>query len=517
MDPEGCLHRAKILSSGRLKARIKSAPGPRLLELEHRQEIPAGLLSGWRLRVSRMGGDKSDSGFEARVTVSSAVDSVVEIDKRSRGEGLVDADAELDTGEEAPVVAARLVTRTPLGEKFPPLAVRLATTRGTNALLERDGRPTALFVTCGFRDLLEIGDQRRPDLFALDVVKREPFYAEAVEVSERLDATGAVIQPIELAGVKTAGERLLARGIKAAAVALLHSYRNSVHEQTVAEQLRQLGFEHVSLSSRLSSRIKILPRAETAVVDAYLSSVIGDYLTAVRTGLGETGVHVLTSAGGVVRSDRFQPKDSLLSGPAGGALGAAEVGRRCGAPAILGFDMGGTSTDVTRWAGELPYRSETRVGDARLLSPSLAVETVAAGGGSICSFEGDRLRVGPRSAGASPGPACYGTGGPLTITDVNLLLGRVSTARFPFVVDRRAARRRLEAIRAQLLTAARPGSAPPTEEAILVGFLRIANEKMAAAVRRTSVRLGYRTSDHWLVAFGGAGPQHACGLAELLD
>ncbi len=519
IGPDGEASRLKVLSSGHLRARVSGFEPPDRLELAPGPGVPRGCLRGWRVRLN----PPSDRILE-RVVADSDPESIrVEGLETFAPDRLLAAEVVLETGEPAPVMAARLATATPIGDPFPPLQVRLATTRGTNALLERRGRPTALFVTRGFADLLEIGDQRRPDLFALEMEKAPPLENQVLEVDERLDSDGGVVAPVDLSSLETAASDLPRAGIDAAAVALLHSYRNPAHEEAVGGKLRELGFAHVSLSSRLSSRIKILPRAQTAVVDAYLSAAIGDYLEGVRRGLDGASVRVLTSSAGVTRADRFRPKDSLLSGPAGGALGAAVVARRCRAPAILAFDMGGTSTDVTRWAGELPYRHETRVGDARLLSPSVAVETVAAGGGSVCSYDGRQLKVGPESARADPGPACYGAGGPLTVTDVNLLLGRLSAERFPFAVDRDASRRRLAELRESMTADSKPGEPPsevpsemPSDDAVLVGLLRIANEKMAAAVRRTSVRRGYRPSDHWLVAFGGAGPQHACALASLL-
>lgn len=429
---------------------------------------------------------------------------------------------EIHSPDEAPILAARLLTGTPQGALLPPLELRLATTRGTNALLERTGAPTAFFVTRGFADLLMIGDQARPDLFALAIRKPEPLYAAVVEVAERVAADGSVVVPFtpddELRG-RAAG--LVAAGVRSAAVAFLHSYRAPQHEERMAAVLRELGFTHVSLSSALAPLIKIVPRAETAVVDAYLAPVIGDYLARVADALSAEGegagrgstVQVMTSAGGLAPAGDFRAKDSLLSGPAGGVVGAAAAGRRAGLERLITFDMGGTSTDVARYDGDFEYVFEHRVGDAHLVAPALAIETVAAGGGSICRFAEGRLTVGPESAGAAPGPACYGAGGPLTLTDVNLLLGRLDGAHFGVPVDREATERRL----AELLDAV-GGSAgeAPAREHLLAGCLEIADERMADAVRRISVRRGYDPEDYALVAFGGAGGQHACAVAGLL-
>lgn len=507
IDPGGAVHRCKVLSSGALRARLVRVLSPRRVVLEPPPGLPAALLGG--LEVRALAG-----GQGPRIDAIERDGRTVELDAPLPTEVATGDDLELHSGEEAPVLAARWVTGVPFGRPLPPFAVRLASTRGTNALLEGAGAPTAFFVTRGLGDLLEIGDQQRPDLFALKVVKPSPLYRAVVEVEERLAADGSVVSPIDLDRVDEPARRLLARGIRSAAVALLHAYRDPEHERRLARRLRDLGFDHVSLSSDLSRRIKILGRARTAVADAYLSAVLSTYVESVRRGLAPRSFHLMTSAGGLAAAETFRPKDSLLSGPAGGVLGAAAAGRRSGGERLLAFDMGGTSTDVSRFDGVLEYRDETRVGDAWLASTSVAVETVAAGGGSICSFDGRQLKVGPESAGASPGPACYGAGGPLTLTDVNLLLGRIDPARFAFPVDVDAAR-----TAAGLLTRMAAGGGEESvtvSDRLLAGLLRIANEKMAAAVRRIAVRKGYLPADYWLVGFGGAGPQHACAVAELL-
>jgi 5-oxoprolinase (ATP-hydrolysing) len=278
----------------------------------------------------------------------------------------------------------------------------------------------------------------------------------------------------------------------------------------VGELLRAAGFRHVSLSSELAPLIKLLPRAETAVVDAYLSPILERYLAGVSGALGSGSLHVMTSAGGLVRAAAFRAKDGLLSGPAGGVVGAARAGRRSGFPRVIAFDMGGTSTDVARWDGDFEYLFEHQVGDAHLVAPALAIESVAAGGGSICGFDGIQLKVGPESAGAWPGPACYGAGGPLTLTDVNLILGRLDPDRFEIPLDAAAAHRALDRL------GERMGALDPGPEAVLAGLLQIADERMAEAIRSISLRRGYDPAGHALVAFGGAGAQHACAVAELL-
>ncbi|MCK6438864.1 MAG: hydantoinase B/oxoprolinase family protein, partial [Planctomycetes bacterium] len=286
---------------------------------------------------------------------------------------------------------------------------------------------------------------------------------------------------------------------------------NPAHERQTEELLKEAGFKYISSSAQLSPMIRHLPRAQTATVDAYVGQVIGDYLNNVARPIGENGtLHIMTSAGGLVRRDAYRAKDSLLSGPAGGVAGAAAAGRDAGFAKVIGFDMGGTSTDVSRYDGDFEYVFEHRVGDAELLAPALAIETVAAGGGSICWYDAGRLRVGPQSAGANPGPACYGKGGPLTITDVNLLLGRLDPAALSIPIDSKPAR---EALR-ELMEKCEP--VPTSEETILEGLIAIADERMADAIGTISLRKGYDPREYALVAFGGAGGLHACGVAERL-
>jgi len=505
-DPQGRLHRAKVLSSSALRGMVEERIGERRLRVTARWRAPAGFAVGFQFGLL----DRSQS--EWKVTAFGAEERVIELDGPVPEE-VVGAAFEVRSPEAAPLLAARLVTGTPAGEQLPPIGMRLATTRGTNALLERRGVPVALFITRGFGDLLEIGDQQRPELFALEVEKVRPLCAAEVEVEERLAADGSVLRALDCSALEAEGKRLLASGVKSAAVALMHSYRDPRHEEELAIFLRDLGFEHVVCSSALAPFIKLLPRAETTVVDGYLGPVIGDYLAGVQKALKGGRLHAMTSAGGLLQSGSFHAKDSLLSGPAGGVAGAALVGRRAGHDQVISFDMGGTSTDVARFDGDFEYVFEHRVGDARLMAPALAIETVAAGGGSICHVEEGRLRVGPQSAGAQPGPAAYGAGGPLSLTDANLLLGRLDPERFgiPLVPER--ARERLEELRRGLI--AETGEEVGAEE-LLEGFLDIANERMADAIRRISLQRGYDPADYALVAFGGAGAQHACGVAVRL-
>ncbi len=505
VDPEGRLHRAKVLSTSAVRGRIAGSAGQDAVRLATAWDLPAGFFRGFSFRL--LGHDISSAVEDSDPATLRLSAPLLPLPS---GDDLAGAAFELRSPEEAPVLAARLVTRTPLAGALPEIAMRLATTRGTNALLERKGAATALFITRGFADLLRIGTQQRPDLFALAIVRPEPFYREVVEVPERLAADGSVLIPLDAEAVRAAARRLRDEGIEAAAVALMHAYRDPHHEREVGVLLREAGFRHVSLSSELAPLIKLLPRAETAVVDAYLSPILERYLAGVSGALRSGSLHVMTSAGGLVRAEAFRAKDGLLSGPAGGVVGAARAGRRSGFLRVIAFDMGGTSTDVARWDGDFEYLFEHQVGDAHLVAPALAIESVAAGGGSICGFDGVQLKVGPESAGAWPGPACYGAGGPLTLTDVNLILGRLDPERFEIPLDVAAADRALGQLRERM------GTLDPGPEAVLAGLLEIADERMAEAICSISLRRGYDPAGHALVAFGGAGAQHACAVAELL-
>ena len=502
IDPTGRLHRAKVLSSGSVRGRVLRIEPPRTVWIEAEWTRTPGFARGARL-----------TGPAGAKLVALAPDGRAELDRLPVSLAAGDP-VELTTDEEAPILAARLVTGTPAGATLPPAELRLATTRGTNALLERRGAPTAFFVTEGFADLLVIGDQTRPELFTLRVHKPLPLHARVVEVRERLDAQARVLRPIDLDRLRADAAPALDAGIRVAAVALAHSWSDPRHEHAARDLLLDLGFDHVSTSSDLGASIGLLARAQTAVVNAFLAPVIDRYLDRVQRPLGpRSTLLVMTSAGGLVDRAGFRPKDSLLSGPAGGVVGAGEAGRRAGCARVITFDMGGTSTDCARCEG-LPERVYlTRVGDASILSPAIAIETVAAGGGSICAIDHAQLCVGPQSAGADPGPACYGRGGPLTITDCNLLLGRIDPARFAIPLDQDAARARA----GEVLTAAREHVDPTLSlEQMLAGFIEIANQRMAEAVRRITIRKGHDPADHALVAFGGAGPQHACAIADAL-
>ncbi|WP_018872042.1 hydantoinase B/oxoprolinase family protein [Thioalkalivibrio sp. ALJ16] len=399
--------------------------------------------------------------------------------------------------------------------------VRMGTTVATNALLERKGEPTLLVITAGLEDALRIGHQARPELFARAIRLPAPVYARVEPVRERVNAAGQVLQPPDLDDLRPRLAAARADGLRAVAVACLHGYRYPAHEQAVAALARELGFEEVVASHEASPLIKLVPRGETTVVDAYLSPVLGRYVRQVAGALGAVPLRFMQSHGGLVDAARFRGRDAILSGPAGGIVGALETARPLGFERLITFDMGGTSTDVAHLAGALERSQESEVAGARLRVPMLDIHTVAAGGGSICRFDGMRLRVGPESAGARPGPACYGQGGPLTVTDCNLLLGRLRPEYFPAVfgpnrdrpLDPAPVQRQFAEL-AQAVAAA--GDDRPTPAALAEGLLQIAVEHMAQAIKTISVQRGHDVSRYALVCFGGAGGQHACRVAERL-
>ena len=506
-DPAGELRRCKVLSSGALRDRVEAVEDGGI-RLSGGSSLPDGFLAGVELSPLGKASSVTIQEHEASTGILRLAGPVPE--------GLrPGSPVELRSGEEAPLLAARLITGTPYGGALPPVAMRLATTRGTNALLERRGAPMAHFITAGFEDLLEIGGQQRPDLFALHIEKAEPLPELVVGVRERLAADGSVIEPLDREALASDISDLRNRGIACASITLLHGHRNPVHEIELEEMLVDAGIDFVARSSALSPFQGLLRRSETCTVDAYLGPVISDYLHTVERGLGAgtSDLHVMTSAGGLVGADAYRSMDSLLSGPAGGVVGAALTGHQCGRDRVIAFDMGGTSTDVSRFDGDFEYVFSHQVGPVELAVPALAIETVAAGGGSICRVEQGRLAVGPQSAGAMPGPASYGAGGPLTLTDVNLLLGRLVAARFPIPIDLEAAEARFKELRLELEAVDRGAG---SDEEILEGLLRIADERMAEAMRHISIRKGIDPAGFALVAFGGAGGQHACRLAELL-
>ncbi|MDA3960981.1 MAG: hydantoinase B/oxoprolinase family protein [Planctomycetota bacterium] len=498
VNAAGTMRRCKVLSSSCIRATVRAGTGT-LLECETSQPVPAAVLRGATCQ---------HGALSARVLDHGRNGTALHLDRElpcHPGDTL-----SLTLPVEPPVLACHLLTETPGDAPLPSIDLRIATTRGTNALLERAGADFAFFVTAGFEDLLTIGDQTRTDLFARTVTKAPVLPRLTIGVTGRLNADGSEHQALDLATLRQHAQAAYDQGIRSAAIALLHAYRNPQHEQAVASCLADIGFTTIACSAALSPHIKLLARGQTACVDAYLAPILDSYLDGVQAHCARGNLSIMTSAGGVIERAGYHAKDSLLSGPAGGVAGAAEAGQRSGENAIIGFDMGGTSTDVCRWAGGFDYCFSHRVGDAQLQAPALAIHTVAAGGGSVCGVHDGRLFVGPASAGAAPGPACYGADGPLTITDCNLVLGRIDSTRLPVPVDETAALNALKAAHRQLDDA-------PALLDLAEGFLSIANQRMADAICSISLARGANPAQHALVAFGGAGPQNACAVAEALD
>ncbi|WP_407285656.1 hydantoinase B/oxoprolinase family protein [Streptomyces sp. BP-8] len=401
--------------------------------------------------------------------------------------------------------------------------VKMGTTVATNALLERTGEPTVLLTTEGFRDALRIAYQNRPRIFDRRIVLPEALYDRVIEVPERIGAHGELVRPLDTDRVREALLRARADGLRSAAVVLLHGYRHADHEKVVAELARAAGFAQVSCSHEVSPLMKLVPRGDTTVVDAYLSPILGRYVDEVAAQLPGIRLMFMQSNGGLRQAEHFRGKDAVLSGPAGGVVGmvraAAEAGD--GHDRVIGFDMGGTSTDVSHYAGEFERVFGNEVAGVRMRAPMMNIHTVAAGGGSVLHFDGRRYRVGPDSAGADPGPACYRRGGPLAVTDANVMLGRIQPAHFPAVfgpdgdqpLDAEVVRTRFAELAARI--AAETGDDRGPEE-VAAGFLDIAVLNMANAVKKISVQRGHDITRYALTSFGGAGGQHACAVADAL-
>jgi len=400
-------------------------------------------------------------------------------------------------------------------------AVKMGTTIATNALLERKGEPTALFVTRGFRDILRIGYQNRPRIFARRIVLPELLYSAVFEVNERVSAQGEILTPLDEDEVKAQLARAIEAEYRAIAIVLVHGYRYPEHESRVAALARAAGFTQVSVSHVISPLMKIVGRGDTTVVDAYLSPILKRYVQSVHAELTSARLMFMQSSGGLTDARAFQGKDAILSGPAGGIVGVVRTSQSAGIDRIIGFDMGGTSTDVSHYAGEFERSYETEVAGVRMRAPMMSIHTVAAGGGSILHFDGSRYRVGPDSAGANPGPACYRRGGPLTITDCNVMVGKIQPGYFPAVfgpnadqpLEVDAVRAGFGKLAAEIATAT--GVTRSLEE-VADGFLRIAVANMANAIKKISVQRGHDVTQYTLCCFGGAAGQHACLVADAL-
>ncbi len=531
--PDGLLVTHKLLSSGAVRGMAKFDTKSRTAVAPNRIGDPDNFWVGYELHAEL---SETDRGFQklkdtrnssAHVTAFDGLcgtfqlDTPIETPAPRTGDGFYSY--ELRGPEESPLLAIRYLMGIGLTDPIGHVDVRLGTTRATNALLERKGAHTAFVTTKGFGDILKIGYQDRPRLFDLNIKKREELARFAVEVDERIDANGDVLRQPDESAVRAQLRAAKGRGADALAICFLHAHVNPDHEILVARWAGDEGFSRVSVSSSVARMEGIVPRGDTTVVDAYLSPVIDHYVQSIRRAIPHGRLRLMTSAGGLIDAAAVTGKDTVLSGPAGGVMGCAHAARLAKLTPTIGFDMGGTSTDVCRISGTVSsagepvgavdYVHETVKAGVRIVTPMVAVETVAAGGGSICSFDGQKLTVGPESAGADPGPACYGRGGPLTVTDMNVFLGRVVPEFFPFPLDRAVIQRQLDELRGRVEQAT--GTESNTVH-LAEGFIRIANAHMASAIKRISIAKGYDVREYSLTTFGGAGAQHACAIAQAL-
>lgn len=399
--------------------------------------------------------------------------------------------------------------------------VKMGSTVATNALLERKGARTLLLLDAGFVDLPVIGNQARPELFALDIRRAPPLYAAVEEIGGRIDIDGNELVPLDGAAVLAMLRGYREQGFEACAIALMHAWKHPQGERRVAALAREAGFAQVSASHEASPSLGLVARAHTAVVDAYLSPVLRRYVDRVVAELGDTRLYFMQSSGGLTDAALFRGKDAVLSGPAGGIVGAARTAEALGVARVIGFDMGGTSTDVSLYAGRFEREYESEIAGAPMRVPTLAIHTVAAGGGSVLHFDGARLRVGPDSAGAQPGPAAYRNGGPLTVTDANVMLGKIQPHWFPYIfgpdadqpLDAEAVRAGFERLAQEIATAS---GQPWDARRVAEGFVQVAVENMAQAIKRITLEKGHDARDFALQCFGGAGGQHACLIADAL-
>ncbi len=505
----------KVLSSGLIPVAIQSVIDDHTVRLK---SIPCSEIEQfWRgASVSAIEGDGTARSLG---TITSQIGDAITLTDSIR-QTLSDhalTTLEINAGLEAPVLATRFLLGTHLDRPLPSTDVRMGTTRGTNALLTRQGATTALLITKGFADLLRIGEQDRPDLFALAITKLRPLTEQVIEVSERLDADGNVLEEIDLETLRGDLETLKESGIHSLAICFLHAHVNDIHELAAQRLAESTGFNNISISSDVAPLIKIVSRAETTTLDAYLNPILAGYVRKVWNQFGGEAncrFRLMTSGGNLVAPNTFRGRDSILSGPAGGVVALGHVARLAAAEQAIGLDMGGTSTDVSRFVGGVGRRYESRVAGVRVMTPMMDIETIAAGGGSICDISEDgRMTVGPESAGADPGPACYGRGGPLTVTDINLILGRISERRFPFALNVAAAKHAMSMVRRRLADS----SPVSTDEELAEGFLNIAVTHMAEAVRKVSTSQGRDVRQMALVGFGGAAGQHVCRVAQTLQ
>ena len=510
ITPNGEKKRTKVLSSSCIRGVINNEEKNSWYDFDHNWQVNRNIFSGYTFRLLS---GKNDE----RITVKEIDLANKKLKLSKRIDIDVPTEFELTAHEEAPVLAIRVITHTALDEPFPGIELRLGTTKATNALLERKGSKVALLVSKGFKDLLYIGNQQRPDLFQLDIPEPSILATHIIEVDERISSEGAVIKSLDDDEIEHLINQLQQLEIDAVAISLMNAYVEPLHELLLTKAIGKLALKNISLSHQIVPAIKYLARTQTTLVNAYLYPVLSQYLEGISSKINpkqDKTLLVMSSAGGLIDLNAFMAKDALLSGPAGGVVGAAAVAATHDYHKVLTLDMGGTSTDTARYDGKLDFTFFTTIDGIEMRNPTVAIETVAAGGGSICSYQYGRLQVGPESAGAFPGPACYGGGGPLTVTDVNVLLGKMDVSKIgiPIRIEEalNAANKLIEkihqdtGIKYELLE-------------LLKGLEQVANEKMADAIRKISVSKGFDPKEYALLAFGGAGGMHVCAIADLLN
>lgn len=426
--------------------------------------------------------------------------------------------------QDAPIQGIRDVMGITKNQPIPPEqieVVKMGTTVATNALLERKGDRVLLLITKGFKDALRIGYQNRPDIFARQILLPTMLYEAVIEVDERYDANGNELKPLDKQQLKQDLQTAYDKGIKSCAIVLMHGYRYNQHELEVGEIAREIGFTQISISHQVSPLIKLVSRGDTTVVDAYLTPILRRYVDRIASQLPNVPLLFMKSDGGLVSAAQFQGKDSILSGPAGGIVGAVQTSKRAGFEKIVTFDMGGTSTDVAHYAGEYERELDSEIAGARMRVPVLAIHTIAAGGGSILNFDGMSYRVGPESGGANPGAACYRRGGKLTVTDANVMVGKIQPQYFPGVfgknanlpLDKEIVVTKFTQLAAEIAKATGNHNQP---EQVASGFIAIATNNMANAIKKISLQRGYDVTRYTLCCFGGAGAQVACLIADIL-
>lgn len=500
----------KLLSSATIKGQLDKTHQGRDLSTNHLNVDRESFFRGYQFNLLD---EQGHLCHQSPITASSRNGHDLSLKEKIPDQHLHLKNFSIQSPEVAPVFAIRKLMNLTLNENPGKINIKLGTTRGTNALLERKGARVGVIVTRGFQDFLDISRQNRPDLFAVEIKKTDALTKNVFEINERIDASGNILISPDDEEIIQRLDQLKALGAESLAICLLNAYTNPVHENRVAHLAKASGFKYISTSSNISPTVKFVDRGETTTVNAYLSPVIQSYLQEITNSFPDCDLKLMSSAGSLLPHRNFLGKDSILSGPAAGAIGLGGLSKALGIQRSIGFDMGGTSTDVCRFNDQVDVSYESEKAGLHLVTPMVDIHTVAAGGGSICRYDGQRLIVGPESAGAHPGPACYGNGGPLTITDINFFKGRIDPSFFPFSLNLTRVQQLLTQMSHDIQE--KEGLNMNIQE-LADGFTRIANQKMASAIREVTLTKGCNPDDHTLICFGGAGPQHACGVASEL-